>query len=393
MSDDRIHVATVIGTRPEAIKLAPVIGAMAASPERFAQSVVATAQHRNLLDQMCANLELSLDHDLDLMREDQGIADYASRSLGSLASLFDRIRPDVVVVQGDTTTVMTAALAAKYTGAQVAHVEAGLRSFDLAQPFPEEINRRIASVLANVHFAPTETARANLAAEGIRPEAIYVTGNTIVDAVRAAATDTPFDDASLSAAASGSNRVILVTAHRRENHGAPLAEICGALLRLVGVYDDVEIVFPVHPNPHVREVVHSLLGATPRILLCEPLGYLDMLRMMRRSWIVLTDSGGLQEEAPTLGKPVLVLREVTERPEVIDAGAGVLVGTSADRIVDAVRELHDDPGRYVQMTSHGSLFGDGHASERIVDVLASLPRRVQPASDLPGDPTRSAARA
>lgn len=367
----RLRVATVIGTRPEAIKLAPVVSAMARRPEDFVQSIVATAQHRELLDQMFANLNLTADHDLDLMRADQGLADYAARSLTSLAALFTELRPDVVMVQGDTTTVMTAGLAAKYTGAELAHVEAGLRSFDLSKPFPEEINRRIASVLASVHFAPTPTARENLLREGVRPGAVHVTGNTIVDAVRSVDPETAFDDTALEEIPYTNSRVVLVTAHRRENHGKPLENICDALARIVATFDDLRIVFPVHPNPHVRQMVDEQLGGIERIHLFEPLGYLDLLRVMRRSWLVLTDSGGLQEEAPSLLKPVLVLRDVTERPEVIAAGAGELVGTDPERILRAVDELHSSRAKYSEMTAYPNLFGDGRASERIADVLAA----------------------
>jgi UDP-N-acetylglucosamine 2-epimerase (non-hydrolysing) len=368
-------VAVVVGTRPEVIKLAPVISAMSRRPTVFKLSVVAAAQHRDLLDQMFANLELTSDYDLDLMRDDQGIADYAARSLGSLSKLFAKTRPEIVVVQGDTTTVMTAALAAQYNGAAVAHVEAGLRSFDLTQPFPEEINRRVASVLATIHFAPTDTARANLLAEGIPSDAVHVTGNTVVDAVRAVDGSTPFDEPALATVPFESARVVLVTAHRRENHGRRLAAICAALERLVASYDDVHVVFPVHPNPHVLSTVESLLAGVAFVHLYGPLGYLDMVRVMSRAWIVVTDSGGLQEEATALRKPVLVLRDVTERPEVIDAGAGRLVGTDPATILAAIHELYEDPRRYREMASHPDLFGDGHAGERIADALEMLESR------------------
>ena len=369
--NDKLRVACVVGTRPEAIKLAPVIGELARRSSQFHQSVVATAQHRELLDQMFQNLDLHSDFDLDLMRDDQLLAEYASRSLESLSNLFSEIKPDIVVGQGDTTTVMTAALAAKYNGADVAHVEAGLRSFDLTQPFPEEINRRIATVLTSIHFAPTETARANLLAEGVQPSAILVTGNTIVDAVRSVDTTTDFDNPDLANVPFETDRVVLVTAHRRENHGRPLTNICRALVEIVRSFPDVSVIFPVHPNPHVREVVGAELAHVERVHLYPPLPYLDLLRILRRCWLVITDSGGLQEESSTFGKPVLILRDVTERPEVVTAGAGRLVGTNQQTIVLSVAELHNDQSRYAAMASHPDLFGDGRAAKRIGDALAS----------------------
>lgn len=369
-----LRVACVIGTRPEAIKLAPVIWALDPRPDEFEVAVVATAQHRYLLDQAFSELRIRADFDLDLMREDQALADYASRSLASLAELFAEIAPDVVVVQGDTTTAMTAALAGVYAGAEIAHVEAGLRSFDRLQPFPEELNRRIAGVLATLHFAPTDKARANLEREGTDSGSIWVTGNTIVDAIGSIDLGTGFDEPTLEEIAFDERRIVLVTAHRRENHGPNLTEICQALVDIVEALPDTEILFPVHPNPHVQSVVESALGRVDRIHLLSPLGYLDMLRVLHRCWLVVTDSGGLQEEAPTIGKPVLILREVTERPEVVEAGAGLIVGTRPDAVLAATRALADDDERYERMTSHRNLFGDGKAALRIADVLAALPR-------------------
>lgn len=370
-----LRVACVIGTRPEAIKLAPVVWALEPRAEEFELSVVATAQHRSLLDQAFAELGIRAAFDLDLMREDQALGDYASRSLAALGELFGETAPDVVVVQGDTTTVMTAALAGVYAGAEIAHVEAGLRSFDRSQPFPEELNRRMAGVLSTLHFAPTERARANLEREGIDPRTIWVTGNTIVDAIRAIDPGVGFDEPALETIDFEARRVILVTAHRRENHGPNLTEICQALVDVINAFPDAEILFPVHPNPHVRSVVEAALGRVERIHLLRPLGYLDLLRVLHRCWLVVTDSGGLQEEAPTIGKPVLILRDVTERPEVVEAGAGVLVGARPAAVLAEVHALAEDEERYQRMAAHRDLFGDGRAAGRIADVLAPLPRR------------------
>jgi UDP-N-acetylglucosamine 2-epimerase (non-hydrolysing) len=277
--------------------------------------------------------------------------------------------------------VMTAALAAAYTGAHVAHVEAGLRSHDRHHPFPEELNRRMASVLTSIHFAPTDNARANLLAEGIRPEAILVTGNTVVDAIRTIRADGEFADAGLREIDFERSPVVLVTAHRRENHGTPLRNICLALVELSRRVPDLQLVFPVHPNPRVRELVTAELSGKERIYLCEPLGYLDMVRAMKRCKLVMTDSGGLQEEAPSIGKPVLVFRDVTERPEVIECGAGSLVGTDPKTIVAAAVRILSDETVYRQMTEHRDIYGDGHAGERIADAIVPMLRTLEGASN------------
>lgn len=366
----RLKVLTVVGTRPEGIKMAPVVRALNQRPEVFQHTFVSTAQHREMLDHVLKAFGLKPDIDLQLMQPDQRLAHFASRALSQLADLFAELAPDMVLVQGDTTTVMTAGLAAFYQRVKVGHVEAGLRSFDRQNPFPEEINRRMAGVVADFHFAPTERARANLLREGVPPESVFVTGNTIVDALRSMPVEGEFENKALNSVPFEHRRVLLVTAHRRENHGSPLLSICDALKTLLARFSDIEIVYPVHLNPNVRSPVRKRLGATARVHLTEPVSYGDLLRLMKRCHLILTDSGGIQEEAPSFHKPVLVLREVTERPEVIEAGAGRIVGTDAKRIVPEASRLLEDAGAYHAMSTAKNPFGDGHAAERIVEILA-----------------------
>ncbi len=364
----RRKVVSIIGTRPEVIKMAPVIEELRARPG-FEQVVLSTAQHRQMLDQIAAVFGIEPDIDLGLMREDQGLADFASRSLSALSDVFTSLEPDAVLVQGDTTTVMTASLGAFYQGIPVGHVEAGLRSFDRRNPFPEEVNRRVAGCVADFHFAPTEGARANLVREGVPSERVVVTGNTVVDAERlTVGRYTGFSDPRLEAIGTDGD-VVLVTVHRRENHGPRLRSICRALRTLATRAPSVRIVLPVHLNPSVRSTVLQELGDTDRVHLFPPLPYQDVLQLMRVARLVLTDSGGIQEEAPFFRTPVLVLREVTERPEVLEAGFGRLVGTDEDRIVqEAARVLFDD-AVHQEMTAGENPFGDGYAAGRIVDFL------------------------
>lgn len=362
-------IVSIFGTRPEVIKMAPVIREIERRKPLFEHTVVATAQHRQMLDQVLQAFNIKPDIDLGLMQKNQDLAEFASRSLLSLSNLFSELKPDVILVQGDTTTVMTAALAGFYKGITVGHVEAGLRSFDRWQPFPEEINRRVASCLAGLHFAPTPGARLNLLREGVPEDQIFVTGNTIVDALNSISLGETFDDQAL-AMLKPDGRMLLVTAHRRENHGQPLRSICQALKTLAHTFEDIEIVYPVHLNPRVSEVVGDELGGIDRIHLVDPVTYPDLLRLMKRCYLILTDSGGIQEEAPSFHKPVLVLREVTERPELIEANAGKLVGTEAQSIIDAATVLLRDAKIYNQMSSTENPFGDGHAAERIVEILA-----------------------
>jgi len=367
-------VVTVIGTRPEVIKMAPVIRELDRRPAAFEQIIVATAQHRQMLDQVLAVFNIEPNIDLGLMQDNQDLAEFASRSLVALSDLFSSLNPDAVLVQGDTTTVMTAALAAFYKGIRVGHVEAGLRSFDRYHPFPEEINRRVAGCLANFHFAPTERAKLNLLREGVPSDDVFVTGNTIVDALMSVSPGEAFDDKRLASALDDRKRLILITAHRRENHGEPLLSICAALKTLTQKFSDIEIVYPVHLNPKVSTVVREQLAGVDGIVLVDPVTYPDLLRLMKRCYLILTDSGGIQEEAPSFHKPVLVLREVTERPEVIEANAGRVVGTRTEDIVGAVSILLENASEYSRMSAVENPFGDGHAAERIADILE---RRIQ----------------
>ena len=366
----RRKVVTVVGTRPEVIKMAPVIREIELRPSIFENTVVATAQHRQMLDQVLEVFGVKPDIDLGLMRQNQDLAEFASKSLQSLSNLFSDLQPNAVLVQGDTTTVMTGALAAFYKNIPVGHVEAGLRSFDRRHPFPEEINRRVTGCLATLHFAPTARARLNLLHEGVADEAVFVTGNTIVDALKLFSPDDVFDDPRLRDLKGNKSRLLLVTAHRRESHGAPLRSICEALKTLTTNFDDVEIVYPVHLNPSVERVVREELGDVERIHLVNPVSYPDLLRLMKRCYLILTDSGGIQEEAPSFGKPVLVLREVTERPELIEANAGRIVGTDRNDIVKEASRLLTDTTEYAAMVASENPFGDGRAAVRIVDILA-----------------------
>ncbi len=359
-------ILTVLGTRPEAIKLAPVILELQKYPDQLENLVCVTAQHREMLDQVLEWFQIVPDFDLNLMRPDQSLAEFASRALAAVSAVLDQVRPDVVLVQGDTTTVMVTALAAFYQHIRVGHVEAGLRTCDRHNPFPEEINRRIASVLADWHFAPTARAAAALRAEQIAAETIFVTGNTVVDALlmtvqRPTHLKLDFD--------LNGRRLIGVTAHRRESFGAPFESLCWALRDLVERNPDVEIVYPVHLNPRVREPVGRILCGQPRIHLLEPLCYEQFAHLMTRAYLFLTDSGGIQEEAPVLGIPTLVMRETTERPEAIEAGTAILVGTERFHIVAEAERLLRDRDAYRAMAQAGSPFGDGHAAERLAKIL------------------------
>jgi len=366
----RHKVVSVVGTRPEGIKMAPVVRAFTQRSDIFEHILVSTAQHREMLDDVFRIFGLKPDIDLQLMQPNQRLAQFAARSLARLSDLFVELAPEAILVQGDTTTVMTAGLAAFYQGVKVGHVEAGLRSFDRRNPFPEEINRRIAGCVADLHFTPTTGARDNLLREGVAPESIFVTGNTIVDALRSMPLDGAFESAALNAVPFSTRRVVLVTAHRRENHGAPLAAVCAALKILAERFPDLAIVYPVHLNPNVQVPVREALGNTPGIWLLDPLSYTDLLKVMNQCHLILTDSGGIQEEAPSLHKPVLILRAVTERPEVVAAGAGRLVGTDTDRIVSEASRLLTDPAAYLQMSAAANPFGDGTAADSIVRILA-----------------------
>jgi UDP-N-acetylglucosamine 2-epimerase (non-hydrolysing) len=365
----RTKVAVVLGTRPEAIKLAPVIQQLAARPERFEPIVITTSQQREMLAQAMHAFRLKADVDLGLAHLNQTLADFTARALLALTGAFREVKPDLLLIQGDTSTVIAAGLAAFYYGVPVGHVEAGLRSGDTRRPFPEEVNRRMTSCVTDIHFAPTPLARENLLNERIPDEQIHVTGNTIVDALAAIRHDGSFEDESLNALDWDNRQVILATVHRRENLGQSLRDICAAFRRIVELHPEVEIVIPVHLNPSVRETVFGELKGVAGIRLLEPLAYHDLIEVMRRSVLVCTDSGGIQEEAPALQKPVLILRTVTERPEVVDARFGELVGSDRELIVDEVHRLLTDPAAYYSMTSGENPFGDGRAAIRIADIL------------------------
>lgn len=367
-----MKILPVFGTRPEAIKLAPVIRSLQAHPAINCR-VCVTGQHREMLDQVLQIFNLTPDHDLQLMRQGQSLSDVVAAAFTHLAPIFREEQPDWILVQGDTATVMAAALCAYFHRIQVGHVEAGLRTFDKWQPFPEEINRRIASVVADLHFAPTTTARDNLLREAVNPANVHVTGNTIIDALHQVA-NMPFDlhNSPFASVDDPSRQSILITVHRRENFGQPVEAICAALRQLVTLHP-VNIYYPVHLNPNIHKPVHQLLGNVPHIHLLPPLDYLSLVHLMKRVQLVLTDSGGIQEEAPGLGKPVLVLRDVTERPEAIAAGVSRLVGTHTDTIVAAVTQLLQDPSAYQRMARAHNPYGDGRAAERITRLLLGEP--------------------
>lgn len=354
------RILVVVGTRPEAVKLAPVVHALKAAPWARTR-VLATAQHRQLLDQIHAFFGITPDRDLDAMRPGQGLADLTARLLAGIDPVLGDERPDLVLAQGDTTTVMVAALACFYRRIPFGHVEAGLRTGDVHNPFPEELNRVLVGRMAALHFAPTDGSRQNLLREGTPPATVHVTGNTVIDALLWAADRV---DAARFAPPPG-KRLALVTAHRRENFGAPFEQVCLALRDLAD-RGDLQLLYPVHPNPNVRDVAHRVLGGHPAIRLVEPLDYPDMVAAMRACALILTDSGGVQEEAPSLGKPVLVLRTTTERPEGVAAGAARLVGTDRAAIVREAARLLDEPAAYAAMASVQNPYGDGCASERIV---------------------------
>jgi len=363
-----LKVLTVFGTRPEAVKLGPVIRELARFPDRITSKVLVTAQHRDMLDQVLRVFDIQPDYDLDVMQDNQTPTQVAATVLARLEPILKAERPDWVLVQGDTTTVAAAALAAFYAQARVGHVEAGLRTGDRWQPFPEEINRRVAGVIADRHFAPTDHSRDNLLREDVRPEHILVTGNPGIDALRWI-TAQP-ESSEVRQLVQPGTRTVLVTAHRRENFGEPLESICLALRDLAERYaGSVRIVYPVHRNPNVWGPVHQLLGGVPHITLRPPLDYLPNLQLMQRCYLVITDSGGIQEEAPGLGIPALVLREKTERPEGVETGALRVVGTDRQRIVTEASRLLDDPDAYARMAHAENPFGDGHAAERIVASL------------------------
>jgi UDP-N-acetylglucosamine 2-epimerase (non-hydrolysing) len=360
-------VLVIFGTRPEAIKLAPVIRALQADGS-FTVRTVATGQHREMLDQVLEVFRIAADHDLNIMAPGQTLAQLTSRLLNALAAVLEEESPAAVLVHGDTTTAFAGALAAFYRQIPVGHVEAGLRTNDRYAPFPEEINRRMISGLAQWHFAPTPGSQAALLREGIPADSIVVTGNTVIDALHFTLATTEKDATPIPAPG---HRLLLVTAHRRENFGQPFDAICRAIRRIADAHPDLEVCYPVHLNPQVREPVQRILRGHPRIHLIEPLDYVAFSHLLARSDLILTDSGGIQEEGPALGKPVLVMRDVTERPEAIEAGVVELVGTDEERIVARTARLLGDPVAYAAMARAVSPYGDGQASARIARFLRS----------------------
>lgn len=370
-----MRILSVFGTRPEAVKMAPVVKQLKSSKE-IESRVCVTAQHREMLDQILTLFDIYPDYDLDLMRESQTLAELSASIFTHLDPVLMDFNPDWVLVQGDTTTVAITSLLAYYRRIRVGHVEAGLRTHDKWAPFPEEVNRRVAGVIADLHFAPTDQARHNLLYEGIPDELIAVTGNPVIDALQFVAQQPEPKEVTklLAELEIGNQELILVTAHRRENFGQPLENICHALKELAE-RGDVEIVYPVHLNPNVQEPVYRLLSNVPHITLLPPLDYLPLVHFQKHAKIILTDSGGIQEEAPAFGVPVLVLRDVTERPEGVDAGTLKLVGTDEVRIVHEAKRLLDDTSAHAEMSKAVNPFGDGHAAERIIQAIKALESR------------------
>jgi UDP-N-acetylglucosamine 2-epimerase (non-hydrolysing) len=367
----KCRIIAVLGTRPEAIKLALVIHALRQRSQEFETAVVHTGQHRTMLDHALQFFKIKPDFDLDVMRPNQTLNSLTGRVLDTVENACRRFEPNMVLVQGDTTTAFASALAAYYCKIAVGHIEAGLRSHDLYNPFPEEANRRLASVLTEIHFAPTALARENLRAEGVPDEKIVVTGNTVIDTLRALSVlPHSWENTPLAGIPDDNSRLVLVTSHRRESLGLDQEHMCMALKDLVQMHPDIRIVYPVHLNPNVRSTVNALLQNTDRIHLTEPLDYITFVSLLRRCFLVLTDSGGIQEEAPTFGKPVLVLRKLTERPEASQFGMAKIIGMSREGIVNETSHLLNDAEAYQDMSEGENPYGDGHSSERIVEAVA-----------------------
>lgn len=364
--DRKLKVMTIFGTRPEAIKMAPLVLELEKYPDEIDSIVTVTAQHRQMLDQVLELFEVKPDHDLNIMKDRQTLTGVTTKALEGLDEVMKEVKPDLVLVHGDTTTTFVASLAAFYNQIAVGHVEAGLRTWNKYSPFPEEVNRQITGVIADLHFAPTNKAEHNLLQENKNGETIYITGNTAIDALK---TTVKEDYTHEVLEKVGSDRMILLTAHRRENLGQPMRNMFRAIKRLITEHEDVQVVYPVHLNPAVREVADEVLGNDPRIHLIEPLGVYDFHNFAAKAHIILTDSGGVQEEAPSLGVPVLVLRDTTERPEGIEAGTLKLAGTEEETIYQLAYELLNDKDRYEAMSKASNPYGDGEASRRIVEAI------------------------
>ncbi|MCB5723957.1 non-hydrolyzing UDP-N-acetylglucosamine 2-epimerase [Mitsuokella jalaludinii] len=361
---------TVFGTRPEAIKMAPIVLELQKHPDTILPVVAVTAQHREMLDQVLNLFQIKPDHDLNIMAAGQTLFDITTRAMMGLDKVLTEEKPDIVLVHGDTTTTFAGALAAYYHQTAVGHVEAGLRTHNKYSPFPEEMNRRLTGCIADLNFAPTSTSEANLLAENVPPESIFVTGNTVIDALHHTVRDDfDFQEKSLKDVDFQNKRIILVTTHRRENLGEPMRHVYKALKQLTEEFDDVEVVFPVHKNPKVREVVNEELGGLAKVHLIDPLDYEPFANLMHKAHLILTDSGGVQEEAPALGKPVLVLRDTTERPEAVDAGTVKLIGTDRERVYEEAKKLLTDEAEYSRMAESVNPYGDGKAAARIIQAI------------------------
>ncbi len=370
MEQKKIKVMTVFGTRPEAIKMAPIVLELQKHPDTIVPVVAVTAQHREMLDQVLNLFHIKPDHDLNIMAAGQTLFDITTRAMMGLDKVLTEEKPDIVLVHGDTTTTFAGALAAYYHQTAVGHVEAGLRTHNKYSPFPEEMNRRLTGCIADLNFAPTSTSEANLLAENVPPESIFVTGNTVIDALHHTVRDDfDFQENSLKDVDFANKRIILVTTHRRENLGEPMRHVYKALKQLTEEFDDVEVVFPVHKNPKVREVVNEELGGLAKVHLIDPLDYEPFANLMHRAHLILTDSGGVQEEAPALGKPVLVLRDTTERPEAVDAGTVKLIGTDRERVYEEAKKLLTDKAEYSRMAESVNPYGDGKAAARIIQAI------------------------
>lgn len=370
MEKKKIKVMTVFGTRPEAIKMAPIVLELQKHPDTILPVVAVTAQHREMLDQVLNLFQIKPDHDLNIMAAGQTLFDITTRAMMGLDKVLTEEKPDIVLVHGDTTTTFAGALAAYYHQTAVGHVEAGLRTHNKYSPFPEEMNRCLTGCIADLNFAPTSTSEANLLAENVPPESIFVTGNTVIDALHHTVRDDfDFQEESLKDVDFQNKRIILVTTHRRENLGEPMRHVYKALKQLTEEFDDVEVVFPVHKNPKVREVVNEELGGLAKVHLIDPLDYEPFANLMHKAHLIFTDSGGVQEEAPALGKPVLVLRDTTERPEAVDAGTVKLIGTDRERVYEEAKKLLTDEAEYSRMAESVNPYGDGKAAARIIQAI------------------------
>jgi len=364
---NKIIIALIFGTRPETIKMFPIISEIKKYSHLIDSKIIVSGQHREMLDQMLEIFQIKPDYDLDIMEQGQSLSHITKNSLLGIEKILKKERPSIVLVQGDTTTTFVGALAAFYQKIKIGHIEAGLRTNNKYYPFPEEMNRHLTSVLADLHFAPTEKSCQNLLSEGVKRENVFISGNTVIDSLFLMTKENfIFKEPLLQEIKIVEKKIILVTMHRRENWGGPLRETCQALIKLIDEYSDLLVIFPIHKNPVIRKNVNEILKNRKEVLLLDTLDYKDMVNLMSKSYIILTDSGGIQEEAPSLRKPVLVLRDETERPEAVEAGVVKLIGTNSKKIIKEVKELLDNKEKYLEMTRNINPYGDGKASERIV---------------------------